>query len=173
MNHSTEKRINTSYLKLFKMRTNMQTKTVKSPINECAYQVLDVVPLVMRVIRRDLRRHGAFETSVPHFRTLAFLFKHEGASLSEVSEHIGLGLPAMSVLVDGLVFRGLVNRRTDRNDRRRMILTLTESGRSRMTSAREATVAHLELIFRQLSAADRTTILRAMHVLKELLSTEE
>jgi len=152
---------------------NMQSKTVKSPVNECAYQVLDVVPLVMRVIRRDLRQHGAFEISVPQFRTLAFLFKHEGASLSDVAEHIGLGLPAMSVLVDGLVSRGLLKRRTDQDDRRRMTLMLTEPGRSRMSSAREATVAHLEQIFRQVSAADRATILHAMDVLKKLVSAEE
>jgi len=151
----------------------MQSKTVKSPVNECAYQVLDVVPLVMRVIRRDLRQHGAFEISVPQFRTLAFLFKHEGASLSDVAEHIGLGLPAMSVLVDGLVSRGLLKRRTDQDDRRRMTLMLTEPGRSRMSSAREATVAHLEQIFRQVSAADRATILHAMDVLKKLVSAEE
>ena len=149
---------------------NMQSKTVKPPINECAYQVLDVVPLVMRVIRRDLRQHGAVEISVPQFRTLAFLFKHEGASLSDVAEHIGLGLPAMSVLVDGLVSRGLAKRRTDQDDRRRMILMVTDSGRARMISAREATVAHLEQIFRQLSASDRSTILHAMELLKELVS---
>ena len=151
----------------------MQSRTVKSQINECAYKVLDVVPFVMRVIRRDLRQHGAFEISVPQFRTLAFLFKHEGASLSDVAEHIGLGLPAMSVLVDGLVSRGLVRRRTDQDDRRRMILMLTETGRSRMTSAREATVTHLEQIFKRLSAADRAGILRAMDVLKDLVSSEE
>ena len=151
----------------------MQSKAVKSPITECAHQVLDVVPLVMRVIRRDLRQHGAFEISVPQFRTLAFLFKHEGASLSDVAEHIGLGLPAMSVLVDGLVSHGLLKRRTDQDDRRRVTLMLTESGRFRMTTAREATVAHLEQIFRQVSAADRATILHAMDVLKKLVSAEE
>jgi len=151
----------------------MQLKSVKSQLNECAHQILDVVPLVMRVIRRDLRQHGAFEVSVPQFRTLAFLFKHEGASLSDVAEHIGLGLPAMSVLVDGLVSRGLVKRRTDQDDRRRMTLMLTESGRARMISAREATVAHLENILRQLSAEDRSTILHAMELLKELVSAED
>ena len=151
----------------------MQLKSVKSQLNECAHQILDVVPLVMRVIRRDLRQHGAFEVSVPQFRTLGFLFKHEGASLSDVAEHIGLGLPAMSVLVDGLVSRGLVKRRTDQDDRRRMTLMLTESGRARMISAREATVAHLENILRQLSAEDRSTILHAMELLKELVSAED
>jgi len=79
----------------------------------------------------------------------------------------------MSVLVDGLVSRGLVKRRTDQDDRRRMTLMLTESGRARMISAREATVAHLENILRQLSAEDRSTILHAMELLKELVSAED
>ena len=43
----------------------------------------------MRVIRGQLRKHGAKEMSVPHFRTLSYLNRHEGTSLSEVAEHIG------------------------------------------------------------------------------------
>lgn len=146
----------------------MQSKTVRSPVNECAREVLDVVPIVMRVIRRELRRHGAVEMSVPHFRTLVFLFRNKGASLSEVAEHIGLTLPTMSTLVDGLVSQGMVSRRIHAEDRRRMTLTLTELGRNRLTSAREATLTRLEESLRQLSTSERLTVTRAMQVLKDL-----
>lgn len=146
---------------------------MRSTVGECAHEILDGVPMVFRVIRTELRKYGAKEMSVPQYRTLAFVYRNEGASLSEVCDHIGLTLPTMSALVDGLVARGLVNRRTDREDRRRMTLTLTEPGRARLQSARAATMAYLEERLRQLSASDRATITLAMRMLRELFTGEK
>lgn len=146
---------------------------MRSTVGECAHEILDGVPMVFRVIRAELRKYGAKEMSVPQYRTLAFVYRNEGASLSEVCDHIGLTLPTMSALVDGLVVRGLVNRRTDREDRRRMTLTLTEPGRARLESARAATMAYLEERLRQLSASDRATITLAMRMLRELFTGEK
>ena len=143
---------------------------MRSSVGECAHEILDSVPMVFRVIRTELRKYGTKEMSVPQFRTLAFVYRNEGASLSEVGDHIGLTLPTMSALVDGLVTRGLMNRRTDSEDRRRITLTLTESGRARFQSAREATMAYLEERLHQLPASDRATITLAMRMLKETFS---
>jgi DNA-binding MarR family transcriptional regulator len=148
----------------------MHASTIKSPVGECAHEVLDAVPTVMRLIRNHLRRYGTKEMSVPQFRTLNFLYRKEGVSLSEVADHIGLTLPTMSMLVDGLVAKGLLDRREDLQDRRRMTLTLTEPGRARLESARRDTVAYLEERLRQLSASDRATITTAMRMLRELFT---
>jgi DNA-binding MarR family transcriptional regulator len=148
----------------------MQASTLRSSVGECAHEVLDVVPMVFRVIRAELRKYGAKEMSVPQYRTLAFIYRNEGASLSEAGDYIGLTLPTMSVLVDGLVARGLVNRRTHPEDRRRMTLMLTESGRARLESARAATMANLKERLRQLPASDRATITLAMQILRELFT---
>ncbi len=78
-------------------------RSERSLTDECAREIIETVPIVMRVIRGKLREHGAVEMSVPHFRTLTFIYNNNGASLSDVAEHIGLSLPAMSTLVDGLV----------------------------------------------------------------------
>lgn len=146
----------------------MQASTIRSSAGECAHEILDSVPMVFRVIRTELRKYGAKEMSVPQYRTLAFVYRNEGASLSEVCDHIGLTLPTMSTLVDGLVARGLVNRRTHPEDRRRMTLTLTEPGRARLQSARAATMAYLEDKLRQLPASDRATVTLAMRILTRL-----
>jgi DNA-binding MarR family transcriptional regulator len=145
----------------------MQASTIRSTLGECAHEVLEVVPIVFRVIRTELRKYGAKEMSVPQFRTLAFVYRKESASLSEVADHIGLTLPTMSTLVDGLVDRGLINRREDREDRRRITLTLTEPGRARFESARGATMVNLEQRLRHLSASDRATIAASMRMLRE------
>ncbi len=109
----------------------------------CAQDVLEVVPQVMRAIRTELRRHRAADLSVPQFRTLAFIDRQADASLSDVAEHIGLTLPSMSKIVDGLVTRKLVTRQTHPTDRRRMTLALTARGQTALESSRAATRACL------------------------------
>ena len=146
--------------------------TVRSQWDECAHEIIDVVPLVMRVIRSKLREHGAVEMSVPHFRTLLFVYNNNGASLSDVAEHIGLSLPAMSTLADGLVSHGLMVRQENQDDRRRMTLSLTNLGRTKLDSAYKATRVHLAKRLRRLPSSDRTTIITALRLLRSTLSTE-
>ena len=138
--------------------------------DECAHEVLDVVPLAMRVIRKQLRQHSAQLLSVPQFRTLLFISSNKGASLSEVADHIGLTLPSMSALVDGLVMRNFVNRTTHRNDRRRVDLTLTERGETTLHSARSATQDYLKEQFSHLSETERGTIVRSMRIIRQIFS---
>src|SRR5512141_1043287 len=109
----------------------------------CAQEILDVVPAVMRTIRAELRRHRTADLSVPQFRTLAFIDRQADASLSDVAEHIGLTLPSMSKIVEGLVARKLVTRQTHTTDRRRMMLALTARGQTALQTSREATRACL------------------------------
>jgi DNA-binding MarR family transcriptional regulator len=148
----------------------MPTRTVQSSINTCAREVLEVVPLVMREIRKEMREHSARELSVPQFRTLHYLSRHKCASLSEVAEHIGLTLPSMSTLIDGLVVRNFAIRRTHPDDRRRMTLELTAHGEVVLFSAREATQTYLAKLLGPLSPADHRTIIKAMRTLKSIFT---
>jgi DNA-binding MarR family transcriptional regulator len=137
-------------------------------MDECARGVLETVPLVMRVIRGELRKHGARELSVPQFRTLNFLSGHKGASLSEVAEHIGLTLPSMSTLIEGLVTRNFAVRRTHADDRRRVTLELTDRGQSTLRTARDATQDYLAEQLETLSSEDRNTVTKSMRILRSI-----
>src|SRR5436309_1760038 len=105
------------------------TESAGTPVSGdvCARELLDTVPLVMRVIRRHMCRHRSGLT-VPQFRTLCFLSTSPGSSLSAVADFIGLSLPAMSRLVDGLVEMGLIERRHCDDDRRHVRLSVMPEG---------------------------------------------
>ncbi len=139
---------------------------------ECAHELLEVVPLVMRRIRAELRTHREGDLSVPQYRAMAFLRGHKGTSLSELAEHIGLGLPSMSKLVDGLVARGLVVRQEDPGDRRRLFLCLTEQGQATVAASRAATQADLAKVLGALAPAERATVTEAMHLLRPLFTPD-
>jgi DNA-binding MarR family transcriptional regulator len=141
-------------------------------LDECARQVLETVPLVMRTVRAEMRRHRAADLSVPQFRTLTFLSRQAGASLSQVAEHIGLTLPSMSSLVEGLVERKLILRNPHSVDRRRVTLTLTARGQSVLEAAHGATQAALAEKLAALSAQDRTIVVQAMQALRPLFEPD-
>lgn len=136
----------------------------------CARAVLDTVPAIIQAIRVEMRLERMHELSVPHFRTLAYIGRHPGCSLSEVAEFIGLTLPSMSVLINGLVEEGLVLRQANLIDRRRVTLTLTEAGVAVHTSALDGTMARLQRLLAPLSAEECQTVVRAMELLRPIFA---
>ena len=138
----------------------------------CAQEILEVVPAVMRAIRAEMRRHRSADLSVPQFRTLAFIDRNSDASLSDVAEHIGLTLPSMSKMVEGLVVRKLVTRQTHLTDRRRMTLALTARGLTALQASREATRACLAEDMSALSDRQRATIAQAMEILRPVFTVQ-
>ncbi len=137
----------------------------------CAREVLDVIPLVMRAIRSDMRRHRGSGLSVPHFRVLAYLSANTGASLSAVAEHLGLRLPSMSTLVEGMVARGLVVRSQSAVDRRRVTLELTTPGQAALEAARQATLALLTQRLSTLSDQDRGQVIQGLAALRGIFAS--
>jgi DNA-binding MarR family transcriptional regulator len=113
-----------------------------------------------------MRAERLHELSVPQFRTLAFIGRHPSCSLSDAAEFIGMTLPSMSVLINGLVEEGLVLRQTSLLDRRRVTLNLTEKGAGVYARALEGTLDWLSQQLEPLPASDRQTVLRAMEILR-------
>ena len=139
--------------------------------SECAGQILETVPLVMLAIRSEMRSHRDTDLSVPQFRVLVYLNRFEGASLSDIAEHMGLTLPSMSKMIDGLVARRLVTRRMHPGDRRRITLAPTARGRTEMQSAYQATESRLAERLAALPLEKRLIILEAMQVLKGIFAS--
>lgn len=105
----------------------------------CALEVMETVPLVMRFMRTQMRRHGPPTLSVPQFRVLRCLNRHPGVPLSFVADHLGVTRPTASNIVDRLVRHGLVNRAEDPRERRCVTLSLTDSGLRLLHQVHEAT----------------------------------
>jgi DNA-binding MarR family transcriptional regulator len=138
--------------------------------SQAAKNVLEITPHIMRAVRRVMRSHRTPDLSIPQFRALGFLQKHEGASLSDVANHIGLQPPTMSKMIDALVARGLVERNIDQEDRRRVTLTLSDKGRKLWQKARQATNDFLTEKLAALPDEDLLLIVRAMECLRPLFA---
>ena len=140
---------------------------------ETAREVLGVVPLVMCAVRSEMRRFRKGGVSVPQFRALGVVHRRPGVSLSDVAEHIGLTLPSMSRMIDGLVERKLMTRRHDPADRRRVTLEITARGRGLWQSAYDFTEAALAARMSTLAESERAAVSRAMLILQKLFTRGE
>jgi len=139
---------------------------------ECAALLMDVAPVLMRTIRGEIKRNRPSDLSVPQFRTLTIVDRHEQASVSDVAAHLGLTLPSTSKTVDGLVKRGMIERKTSADDRRRAILRLSDLGQSTLASARQAALDRIAETLGALSEADRKRVAQALLHLRSILSAE-
>jgi DNA-binding MarR family transcriptional regulator len=97
----------------------------------------------MRYIRMEMRSRRELGLSIPQFRTLVFLSRNEGVSLSEVANHIGLMLPSASKIINALVARKLVIRSELLKGRRYNSLKLTKLGHNTLMKAQRGTAASL------------------------------
>jgi len=138
---------------------------------ESAQELLEVVPTVMRDIRSEMRSRRSPELTVPQFRTLGFVNRKEGCSLSEVADHMGLTPPSTCRLVDGLVARGMMTRQGHPMDRRRIRLAVTPSGLRVLKASRRGTLAYLADKLNGVTAEDRAIIVKAMQALRPVFTT--
>ena len=133
---------------------------------QTAAHILDVIPLIMHSLRNHMRTHHESGLSIPQFRALMFLYHHPEVSLSEVAEFLGLTLPSMSKLIDGLVNRELLTRQEHPEDRRRLCLALTPQGREILERAEHAAQACLAVFLEKQTPEERTRIVEAMELLR-------
>jgi DNA-binding MarR family transcriptional regulator len=134
---------------------------------DCAAEILEAVPAVMRFIRVQMRRHRSSALSVPQFRALLFLSRSPDASLSALAEFLGLSLPAASRLVEGLVRKNFVVRGIPPGNRRLVVLSVSARGQRTVDAARQATERHLAGVVASLRNDERATIRRALRTLRE------
>jgi DNA-binding MarR family transcriptional regulator len=96
---------------------------------------------------------------------LAAVAQHEPATLNQVAKSLGRGAPAVSRAVDALVRAGCIERTADPNNRRRLAMRLTESGRE-MMAKRPKGGAGLFSKLERLAPSELRAVERAIEILE-------
>jgi DNA-binding MarR family transcriptional regulator len=98
---------------------------------------------------------GPHGLSVTQWRVMAALGQHPRLTASEVGRRIVMDKVAVSRAVAGLTKRGLVERATDRSDRRRASLKLSVQGRAMHRQIVPVALAYEERLYRAYDTAER------------------
>lgn len=136
-------------------------------LDTCAAAVTDTFPMVMHTIRDDLKANNAVSLSMQQFRALKYLQRRQGATLTELTDHVGGTLSAVSKLVDGLVERGLLAREPAETDRRRVALRVTDDGKDMLDEVHHSALTTVKSVLGPLKDSERALVTLAMGILQE------
>ena len=98
---------------------------------------------------------GPFDLTVTQWRVMAALGRFAPLTASDVGQRIVMDKVAVSRALAGLTKRGLVERATDRSDRRRASLRLSARGRAMHARIVPIALGYEERLYKVLSAEER------------------
>ncbi len=120
-----------------------------------------------------MRARGSYEElSVPQFRTLAFLDRNPGASLSELAEHLGVTRATASANTERLVQRQFIDRCDHPEERRRVVLKLTAEGKEHLQVNREQTRKYIANLLGSLTEEQIIQLDEGLTLLKQIFEEQ-
>ncbi|MGP0030860.1 MAG: MarR family winged helix-turn-helix transcriptional regulator [Acidimicrobiales bacterium] len=109
------------------------------------------------------------DLTLPQYRVLGILAEGSAAA-SGLADRLTVRPPSITAIIDGLVARGLVDRRHEEDDRRRIALRLTEEG-ARLVALADRTVDdYIASIAASLPGPDEAAALRSLELWGQALS---
>jgi DNA-binding MarR family transcriptional regulator len=115
-----------------------------------------------------------FKLTIPQFFTLLFVSASErGCTMSELAAQTRHSLATMTGIVDRLVKLELVKRGGNPEDRRIVLVELTDGGRTRLGEVRAVRRRQLEQAFQRLNEQDQRDLLRLLNQFSAALGVHE
>ena len=103
-------------------------------LERVAIDLLSIPPLIFREIRRKLVKTALADIDVDitplHFEILRLLEKEGRLHVAEIGEKLHVAKAQMTHLIDKLVDLEIVERHTDKTDRRMINIVLTDKGKT-------------------------------------------
>ena len=124
-----------------------------------------------RLARRLRQEKADNELSSSQFSALGTIFFQGPFTLRELSEHERVTPPSMNRTVNALVEAGLVDRAGSVDDGRKVVLTVTDQGRSLMRETRKRRDAWLAQRIVKLTPDQRRVLTEAVDIMKELANS--
>ena len=101
--------------------------STSAPVTE-VFELLDQVARRLREVQR--LTVSQVNLTPPQFQTLRLLWERDSQPFKDLAASLGCTRPTMTGIVDTLQKNGLVSRQRNPDDRRSLLVTLTERGKS-------------------------------------------
>ena len=147
--------------------------THAAALEQTALYMVETLPRMFKTVKQRLRSSdpGCRELGDSQMWTLRMLAEGKQVT-SDLAHHFNVTTPTMTRIVDGLVNKGLVERRLDPEDRRRIYLEVTAKGTESAKKAHEQFRVTLADYLSPLSSEQLSDIMRGFAHLKSLLPEE-
>jgi DNA-binding MarR family transcriptional regulator len=121
-----------------------------------------LAPLLAQHRHRWAARCQAHGLSIVGFQVLALLEMHGGMPMTRLADELGVALPNATGIVGRLVERGIVARSDDAEDRRRVVVTLTDAGRGLIGEMEEGRRERMSRLFSQMTDDQQQRLLQSV-----------
>ncbi len=119
--------------------------------------------------RRFSRQLARFGLTIPQFVALNVLEEKEGETrMGPLADATMQSAASMTGIVDRLLERGLVERERRPDDRRSVVVHLTDRGRQLLAEARQDRQQQVRRLLEQLSPEERQLLFRVMRKMAEV-----
>jgi len=144
------------------------------PSSQRGEDALVALRQIVGAIERDSRQLAKTNGLSPSkIILLQVLAREGGLSASEISGRISLSQASVTTLIDKLSQRKLIKRRQDDKDKRRIVVSITQEGRSLLADAPGLLTESFLKRFDSLKPWEQSALLAALEKISAMLSGED
>lgn len=137
---------------------------------------LDIIVLFPKIAHRVIHKMmRGFQSSQAEMnlnqtqgRTLLFLYDNRETTMTTLHRAIGLEKGSLTSVIDQLIRKDLVERKRDKEDRRKVNISLTEIGRKKVEILRMEIAGYIKNNLKKLPAQDRKRFYLAVEALMDI-----
>ena len=139
--------------------------------------IKEIVEL-QRHINRDMRQHTldawmGLNLTVPQVKSLFFIANQGTTNFTRLAAALSVTPANMTGIIDRLVEHDLVSRQENPDNRRSLILRVTEKGENTIVNLRERRASHTTRILSHLTVEELNAILRGFSLFVEAARAQE
>lgn len=139
----------------------------------CEFRILSAIRRITRAVDIHSRKlHNEFQTTTPQMICIYELMRNDGMTLSELSKAVSIGLSTVNGIVDRLELKGLLTRLRSSEDRRKVLLHITDSGRMITRQAPSLLQDRLSCALQNLSELEQVTIAMSLERVVDLMEVQ-
>jgi MarR family transcriptional regulator, organic hydroperoxide resistance regulator len=151
--------------------TEIQPTSKKADILTSTRVLMETLPLMMGFVTAEVRRQDPDKRfTLVQLRALNILKRRGSISLKELAEELGSKLPTASVLIVRLVKQKLVKRQTDKKERRKVVIQLTEQGETLIDSLNNSIFQQLSKQVQVLNDSERSKLYEGVLLFQKILN---
>jgi len=147
-------------------------------IQEYAEELGELIPTIARAIPGEaspevVRQAFDVDVSTPELFVLSYLPAEREPNMSEIGRALSIDVSTLTRLVDKLVDKSLVERRSDPHDRRMVKVRLAERGKEIILRVEKEKKRRIVSILRRLSNEEIESLLKIMRIIHDRISVNQ
>jgi DNA-binding MarR family transcriptional regulator len=148
-------------------------KTEPEIFETCGFRILSAIRRIIRAVDIHSRKlHTEFDVTTPQMICIYALLRNDGITLSELSKAVSLSASTVNGIVDRLESKELMTRQRSSEDRRKVLLRLTDKGRQITREAPSLLQDRLSSALQSLPELEQVTIAMSLERIVGLMEAQ-